>query len=143
MAVSLKSKPKAKSARVANGGRGVKRGSVGAGLMDRGGHLAIDALAETFLITKTQLAETAGLPRDAVYKLARIRAVKTQARLGEMVEILRRVEEWAGGPRQAMLWYKSEPIPAFGGRTPEALVKTGSAAALRDYLDAIATGGYA
>jgi hypothetical protein len=35
------------------------------------------------------------------------------------------------------------PSPAFGGRTAEALVKTGDATALRDYVDHLATGGYA
>jgi hypothetical protein len=118
-------------------------GNFAISLLGRDGNLVVEFMAKIFLITKTQLAETAGLPRDAVYKPARIRAIKTQARLGEMVEILRRVEEWAGGPRHAMLWYKSEPIPAFGGRTPEALVKTGYAASLLDYLDNIGTGGYA
>jgi hypothetical protein len=42
-----------------------------------------------------------------------------------------------------MAWYRAEPIPAFGGRTAEALVKAGEAAAVRDYLDHIAAGGYA
>ena len=36
-----------------------------------------------------------------------------------------------------------EPIPAFGGRTAEALVKSGNATAVRDYVDHLATGGYA
>ena len=38
---------------------------------------------------------------------------------------------------------RAEPIPAFGGRTAEALVKSGHAAAVRDYIDHLATGGYA
>ncbi len=42
-----------------------------------------------------------------------------------------------------MAWYRAEPIPAFGGRTAEALVKSGSAGAVRDYVDHLATGGYA
>ena len=42
-----------------------------------------------------------------------------------------------------MSWYRAEPIPAFGGRTAEALVKSGDAAALRDYLDQVAMGGFA
>src|SRR5690606_37763451 len=37
----------------------------------------------------------------------------------------------------------AEPIPAFGGRTAETLVKSGKATAVRDYLDHLATGGYA
>ena len=60
-----------------------------------------------------------------------------------MLEILQRVQLWAGGPAQAMAWYRAEPIPAFGGRTAESLVKSGSASAVRDYLDHLATGGYA
>ena len=53
------------------------------------------------------------------------------------------VQGWAGGPAQAMAWYRAEPIPAFGGRTAEALVKSGQANAVREYLDHLATGGYA
>jgi predicted NUDIX family NTP pyrophosphohydrolase len=64
-------------------------------------------------------------------------------RLCEMNEILTRVAGWAGGPAQAMAWYRAEPIPAFGGRTAEALVKSGQAGPLRDYLDSIALGGFA
>ena len=60
-----------------------------------------------------------------------------------MLEIVARVTDWAGGERQAMAWYRSEPIPAFGGRTAESLVKDGKAAPLRDYLDHLAVGGYA
>jgi hypothetical protein len=61
----------------------------------------------------------------------------------EMVEIFSRLTEWAGGQDQAMAWYRAEPLPAFGGRTAEALVKSGKASALCDYLDHIATGGFA
>jgi hypothetical protein len=44
---------------------------------------------------------------------------------------------------QAMAWYRAQPIPAFGGRTAEALVKEGKASAVRDYLDHVAVGGFA
>lgn len=60
----------------------------------------------------------------------------------QKLEILDRVAGWAGGERQAMAWYRAEPIAAFGGRTAEALVEDGKAAAVRDYLDHIATGGF-
>jgi hypothetical protein len=60
-----------------------------------------------------------------------------------MLEIINLVQAWAGGPAQAMAWYRAEPIPAFGGRTAEALVKSGAAGAVRDYIDHLATGGYA
>ncbi len=94
-------------------------------------------------LSKKQLAETIGLAPEALYKTSRLSASKTQTRLREMNEILTRVSAWAGGPPQAMAWYRAEPIPAFGGRTAEQLVKSGQATALRDYLDSIAIGGFA
>ena len=38
-----------------------------------------------------------------------------------------RVHDWA------MAWYRSQPIPALDGRTPEALVKSERANAAREY----------
>ena len=76
-------------------------------------------------------------------KASRRDGPKAQSRVREMLEIINMVQGWAGGPAQAMAWYRAEPIPAFGGRTAEALVKSGNAAAVRDYADHLATGGYA
>jgi hypothetical protein len=112
-------------------------------LMEASGEIAIAEVAESFGMSKTQLAETAGLPAESLYKAARSRASKTQARMREMLEIISRVSDWAGGKTQAMAWYRAQPIPAFGGRTAEALVKDGKAGAVRDYLDHIALGGFA
>ncbi len=100
-------------------------------------------LTDDYGLTKKQLAETIGLAPEALYKRGRLGAAKTQTRLREMAEILLRVSAWAGGREQAMAWYRAEPIPAFGGRTAEQLVKSGQAGALRDYLDSIAMGGFA
>ena len=111
--------------------------------MDRAGRIAINQLADGFGMSKTQLAETAGLARETLYRVERSRAAKTQGRLREMLEIISRVTEWAGGKEQAMAWYRAQPLPAFGGRTAEALVKEGKAAAVRDYLDHMALGGFA
>jgi large subunit ribosomal protein L7/L12 len=58
-------------------------------------------------------------------------------------EILHRIERWAGSTQKARFWYRAEPIPAFGGRTAEALVNEGKAADVRDFLDHIAVGGFA
>jgi hypothetical protein len=94
-------------------------------------------------MSKSQLAETIGLSPEALYKAARAQAAKTQSRVREMLEIVGRVAAWAGGKEQAMAWYRAQPIGAFGDRTAEALVKSGQAGALRDYLDHIAMGGFA
>ncbi|SRR5258707_11902315 len=110
---------------------------------DPSGLLAISGVASSFGMSKSQLAETVGLKRESLYKASRLRAHKTQTRVREMLEIVGRVSDWAGGKEPAMAWYRSQPIPAFGGRTAESLVKSGKASALRDYLDHIAMGGFA
>lgn len=107
------------------------------------GGIDVDVVADAFGISKSQLAETMGIRREVLYKRTRIGAPKTQARLREMLEVLGRVLDWAGSKEQAMAWYRTQPIAALGGRTAESLVKSGEAAAVRDYLDQIAIGGYA
>lgn len=111
--------------------------------MDPAGNIAVDQVADGFGMSKGQLAETAGLARETLYRLERSRAAKTQGRLREMLEIISRVTDWAGGKDQAMAWYRAQPLAAFGGRTAEALVKEGKAGAVRDYLDHMALGGFA
>jgi lambda repressor-like predicted transcriptional regulator len=103
----------------------------------------IERVTDLYGLTSAQLAETAGLHRVTLQKTVRREAPKTQNRLREMLEILARVEAWAGGRMQALAWYRAEPIPALGGRTAEAMVKSGHAAMVRDYLDHIAMGGFA
>jgi DNA-binding XRE family transcriptional regulator len=111
--------------------------------MDRSGAISIERVTESFGLSKTQLAETVGLARESLYKAERNRTPRTQTRIREMLEIISRVTDWAGGRQQAMAWYRSQQIPAFGGRTAEALVKEGKAGAVRDYLDHLAVGGFA
>lgn len=113
------------------------------GLLDDQGAIKVDAVAEVFSMSRAQLADTAGLAREALQKASRRDGPKAQTRVREMLEIINLVQGWAGGPAQAMAWYRAEPIPAFGGRTAEALVKSGNATAVRDYVDHLATGGYA
>ena len=102
-----------------------------------------DLLAKGLGVTKADLATTLGLPAEAFYRAERTEADKTQTRLREMTEILNRVEEWAGGRRQAFAWYRGQDIPALGDETAEALVRTGRANMVRAYLDQIAAGGFA
>ena len=108
-----------------------------------GGMVVVDRVVKGFGMSKGQFAETVGLNREALYKTTRMHARKTQTRIREMLEIVGRVSDWAGGVDQAIAWYRAEPIPAFGDRTAESLVKAGHAGAVRDYLDHLATGGFA
>ncbi len=100
-------------------------------------------MAEAYHMSRSQLAETMGLPQTTVVKSGRSTSPKAQSRAAEMLEILHRVREWAGSDAQAMAWYRAQPIPALDGRTAESLVKSGRAAWVRDYLDHLAVGGYA
>lgn len=113
------------------------------GMFAEDGAVEIDQVVERFGMSKGQFSETVGLAPETLRRTSRMRAAKTQARITEMLEIIARVTEWAGGEKQAMAWYRAEPIPAFGGRTAESLVKDGKATAVRDYLDHLAMGGFA
>lgn len=121
----------------------VPAGKFVSGFMDRGGIVDVDQVAETFGMSKGQLAATTGLATATLSKADRRTGVRAQSRVTEMLEIISRIREWAGGEAQAMAWYRSQPIPALDGRTSEALVKSGRAGAVRDYLDHLALGGFA
>jgi len=111
--------------------------------LDDRGRIAIGDVADWFGMSKGQLAATVGIKPEAVRRLKRVASPKSQTRVKEMLEIVGRVSQWAGGKDQAMAWYRAEPLPAFGGRTAEFLVKEGQATAVRDYLDHVAAGGFA
>ena len=102
-----------------------------------------DGLAERLGINKRELALSAGLAPATLQRKTRAAAPATVTRLSEVAEVINRVAGWAGGERQAFAWYRSEPLPEFGGRTAESLVKAGKASAVRDYLDHLALGGFA
>lgn len=102
-----------------------------------------DLVARELRTTKTEIAGTLGLARDALSRVARVRAPKTQTRLRQMLEILRRVETEVGSDLVAYAWFRSEPLPGFGGMTPCQLVKQGRAEMVHAYLDEALAGGYA
>ena len=107
------------------------------------GLIETDRLAEVLHITKTELARATGLSRDAVSKRDRREARRTQTRLRDTVEIIHRVAGWTGSTGRAFAWFCSQPLPSFGDRTAEDLVKEGCAQAVKDSLARIAEGGYA
>ena len=106
-------------------------------------HVSPGRIADGLRTTKSEIAQTLGLGRDALLRTARVRAVRTKTRLREMLEILNRVEPQAGSPLAAYAWFRSEPLPGFGNRTPDQLVRDGEASKLHAYLDRIAAGGFA
>lgn len=111
--------------------------------VNRSGVVEMDRLAEGLGFSKKNLAGTLGMAMDTMYRPERLASPATQTRMREMLEILGRITAWAGGETQAMAWYRAQPIPAFGGRTAEALVKDNQAGPLREYLDHLSMGGFA
>lgn len=107
------------------------------------GRIAAERLSEALHTTKIELARAFGLSRDAVSKSNRVRSKATQARLRDVVEIINRVQPWAGSAPQAYAWYRSQPLPSFGDLTAEDLVKEGRAEEVKTYLSRIAVGGFA
>ena len=111
--------------------------------LDTSGAVNVGRVVEVLGLSKAQFAETIGLNQTTLHRASRLTAPKTQARTLEVLEIVGRIVDWAGGEKQALAWYRAEPLPAFGGRTAESLVKEGKAAAVRNWLDHVATGGFA
>ena len=100
-------------------------------------------IAQALRTTKAEISETLGLASDALTRRRRMEATKTQTRLREMLEILNRVESVTGSLLGAYAWFRSEPLPGFGGQTPDQLVRAGRAGQVHAYLDRVTAGGYA
>ena len=100
-------------------------------------------VAEALRTTKSEIAGTLGLGKDAFTRASRIRARKTQVRLRQMLEILNRVEAATGSSLAAYAWFRAEPLPGFGGATPDQLWRDGRGEDVHAYLDRIMAGGYA
>ena len=100
-------------------------------------------VARALRTTQAEIADTLGLPRDALSRKTRVRAPRTQTRLRQMLEILRRLTEHGGSALYAYAWFRSEPLPGLGGVTADQLVREGHADWVHDYLDDVRDGGYA
>lgn len=112
-------------------------------VINEDGLVAAATLAKVLHITQTDLADATGLSLDSVSKRTRLKSRSTQARLRDTVEIINRVSAWSGGVGRAFAWFRSQPLPSFGDKTAEDLVKAGRADDVKNYLARIADGGYA
>ena len=100
-------------------------------------------IAAALRTTKTEIVGTLGLGRDAFSRTSRIRTRKTQTCLRQMLEILNRVESGTGSPLAAYAGFRAEPLPGFGGATPNLLLREGKADHVHAYLDRVMAGDYA
>jgi len=60
-----------------------------------------------------------------------------------LAEVVNVILPWSGSRQQALAWYRTQPIPAFGDQTAEELVHEGRAEHLLTYLASLSVGGYA
>ena len=74
----------------------------------------VDAVVEEFGMTKGALAQSLGFAEETFQRFSRVNAPKAQQRLRDFLEIIVRVEPWAGGPIQALGWYRAQSIPSAG-----------------------------
>jgi len=111
--------------------------------LSENGHFAPNRIAKCLRTTSAELAQSAGLGKDAVQRRDRVTSVATQRRLRQMVEVLNKVEPRFGSALLAYAWYRSEPLPGFSGFTAMQLVKAGRADEVLDFIDAVDSGVYA
>lgn len=135
--------PRRTGRRKATGRRAGPEAAFAPALLSPDGLVDVDAVVARFGLTKAELAKCLGFADDTLHRFSRATAPKTQRRLRQFLEILARVEPWAGGALQALAWYRSHGIPALGEATAEALVKQDQADVARAWLDAYAAGIYA
>ena len=110
--------------------------------LDAQGVIDPRALADVFHTHVEAVAALTGrTPRDLL-DASRSRTEVVQGPLSDLVTIIDRLTPWCGHPVRAYAWYCSEPLPSFGNRTAEMLVKGGQFTAVLRYLDRIADGGY-
>jgi len=108
--------------------------------IDEGGQVAVQRVADSFGMSKGQLAETVGLGREGGQVAVQRVADSFGMSKGQLAETVGRAFAWADGNDEAMAWSGAQPIAAFGDRTADALVKSGHATEVRDYLDHLALG---
>jgi len=107
------------------------------------GFFAPNKIAKELKTTSEEVAQSAGLGRDAVQRKERLRSDRTQRRLREMIEIINKVEPRFGSPLMAYAWYRSEPLPGFSGQTAMQLVLNGQAHEVLELIDAVDAGVHA
>jgi hypothetical protein len=107
------------------------------------GFFAPNKIAKELKTTSEEVAQSAGLGRDAVQRKERLRSDRTQRRLREMIEIINKVEPRFGSALMAYAWYRSEPLPGFSGQTAMQLVLNGQAHEVLELIDAVDAGVHA
>jgi len=103
----------------------------------------LEALAGILRVTKADLVAATGRHLGDAPESSQECSEAVQLRFLALTRILERTAPWAGHPRIAFAWFRSQPLPSFGDLTAEDLLKMGRVSAVEGYLDRVAAGGYA
>ena len=98
-------------------------------------------LADMLNMTQAEVADLAGVHRTTLTRNPR--SPEVQARLGPIATILSRASEMGGGLARAVIWFRHQPIAAFGYKRAVDIVQDGEADQVLRWLDALEDGAYA
>lgn len=104
-------------------------------------YLSSRLLAETLGVTLSELAVLAGVSRNTLS--AKAAARKLDVALSPLVRILVLASEMTGETGRAVIWFKHQPIPGWGGKTGYDLVREKKVEKVIAYLEAVRAGVYA
>ncbi|MDO7841286.1 antitoxin Xre/MbcA/ParS toxin-binding domain-containing protein [Sphingomonas immobilis] len=111
----------------------------------------LDDIRDHDIIAPRLMAERLRLPMSQLAKLARVNrntmtakpaSPAIQAKLGEIARIIARAAELAEDEGRAIIWFKYQPLPGWGNKTPEDVVEEGYPDAVMDALERMAAGVY-
>lgn len=104
-----------------------------------GNMIAPRRMAERLRVPMTRLSELAHVNRNAL--TAQAGSNKVQAGLSDVAQIIAKASEMSGDEGRAIIWFRHQPIAAFG-MTAEKLVETGHARLVLEHLSRMEEGVY-
>lgn len=108
---------------------------------DKSAGLDPKRLADMLQMTLGEVADLAGVHRTTLSRNPG--SPEVQSRLGPIATILSRASDMGGGLGRAVLWFRHQPVAAFGQKRPAELVQGGEASVVLAWLDALEDGAYA
>lgn len=98
-------------------------------------------LGDMLHMTQAEVADLAGVHRTTLTRNPG--SPEIQARLGPIATILSRASDMGGGLARAVIWFRHQPIAAFGYKRAVDIVQAGEACEVLRWLDALEDGAYA
>lgn len=98
-------------------------------------------LADMLQMTQAEVADLAGVHRTTLTRNPG--SPEVQSKLGPIATILSRASDMGGGLSRAVIWFRHQPIAAFGYKRAVEIVEAGEAEQVLRWLDALEDGAYA